>query len=157
VRYLLVLVCLAALVLQGCKSHLLFVEESHLALKAKFRADSATPFDVDLGYRRGMIALIPMQLEGGEEKQTTPPAATLPPPASPAPSSPTTKVLRVHHDPDELMSLYTVFKANIGFADPVEVCHFMATGVAATVLLSDAESLKALEKTIGRCSSGNNP
>ncbi len=52
------------------------------------------------------------------------------------------------------MSLYSVFKANIGFNDPIEVCHFLATGVAAVVLLSDKNALNALREDMGLCESG---
>ncbi len=143
--------CALLLFLIGCANHVAFIEESHLALKAQFRANSTTPFDVDLGYRRGMTALIPMQDKG----EAQPSLRTTPDETPPAPG--TNHILRIQHDPDELMSLYTVFKANIGFNEPVEVCHFMASGVAATALLSDQKSLEALVQAIGGCKSGENP
>jgi hypothetical protein len=156
-RYLLILVLPSLFLLEGCASHLFFVEESHLGLKAKFRADSTAPFDVDLGYRRGVIALLPKQSDGGEKVENPLPGEITTPAPPSASSDSTETVLRVRHDPDDLMSLYSVFRANVGFADPVEVCHFMATGVAAIALLSNSESLKALEEVIGRCSPMNNP
>ena len=145
-----VLIILTVLLCGGCTSHLFFVEESHLAFKAQFRAQSAAPFNLDLGYRRGMIALIPLQSDENQDKgkaSGTSEASEAVESSTPTPANaagePKTKVLRIQHDPDELMSLYSTFKANIGFNDPVEVCHFMATGVAATALLSDKETLKA--------------
>lgn len=54
------LVALVALVLTGCPSHdrLYFVEQSHIGLKATFAADP-TPGDIDFGYRRSVVTLIP--------------------------------------------------------------------------------------------------
>ncbi len=60
-RQLWVLTLLAVFVCCGCTHHLAFVEESHLALKAQFKVQSAAPYEIDLGYRRGMMALIPLQ------------------------------------------------------------------------------------------------
>ena len=47
----------------------------------------------------------------------------------------------------ELTSLYTTYKANIGFLDPFEVQHFLATGVAATNIVADPDVLKYLSET----------
>ncbi|MCS6285092.1 MAG: hypothetical protein H8K08_06645 [Nitrospira sp.] len=48
------------LVLAGCPSHdrLYFIEQSHIGLKATAAADP-TPADIDFGYRRSVVALIP--------------------------------------------------------------------------------------------------
>lgn len=153
-----VLILIAVMFCGGCTSHLVFVEESHLAFKAQFRAQSAAPFNLDLGYRRGMIALIPLQSDENKNEgqaSVAPGASEAVESSTPAPTDPPgeakTKVLRIQHDPDELMSLYSTFKANIGFNDPVEVCHFLATGVAATALLSDKETLKAFAEVVGTC------
>jgi hypothetical protein len=153
-RHPCVLTLLAVLLCGGCTNNLVFVEESHLAFKAQFRTQSAAPFNLDLGYRRGMIALIPLQSDEnqdeGEAEASEADESSTPAPAN-VPGEPNTKVIRIQHDPDELMSLYSTFRANIGFNDPVEVCHFVATGVAATALLSDKEALKALAEVVGMC------
>lgn len=55
------LIALFALVLTGCSSsyeRLYFVEQSHVGLKATAAADP-TPADIDFGYRRSIITLIP--------------------------------------------------------------------------------------------------
>ncbi|PON14998.1 hypothetical protein C2W62_26155 [Candidatus Entotheonella serta] len=83
-------------------------------------------------------------------------AATVSQPAAKArETSAQETVIQIQHDPDELMSLYSVFKANIGFNDPIKVCHFLATGVAAVVLLSDEKALNALKADVGLCDSRN--
>jgi hypothetical protein len=53
-------VALFALVLTGCPSYdrLYFVEQSHVGLKATAAADP-TPADIDFGYRRSIVTLIP--------------------------------------------------------------------------------------------------
>lgn len=55
-----VFVALFALVLTGCPSYdrLYFVEQSHVGLKATAAADP-TPADIDFGYRRSIVTLIP--------------------------------------------------------------------------------------------------
>lgn len=56
-------------VLVGCSSHdrLYFVEESHIGLKAKAGVDG-TPGEVDFGYRRSIMTLIP-KADAGEDDQ----------------------------------------------------------------------------------------
>jgi hypothetical protein len=49
----------AALVISGCSSHVLFVEHSHLGLKASFEPNQPTPAEVDLGWRRALFAMVP--------------------------------------------------------------------------------------------------
>lgn len=60
------------MVLNGCASYdrLYFVEESHIGLKAKAAVDG-TPGDVDFGYRRSIMTLIPKAdaMKSDEEKQ----------------------------------------------------------------------------------------
>ncbi len=57
-------------------------------------------------------------------------------------------LILIHHDPEELMSLYTTFKANIGFADPVQIDHFLATGKAAVLLMSNETALSELKEAL---------
>lgn len=56
------LIGLLAVLQAGCsswaKDRLLFVEESHIGLKAKVGPDHA-PGDIDFGYRRSIVAVIP--------------------------------------------------------------------------------------------------
>ena len=60
------------MVLNGCASYdrLYFAEESHIGLKAKAAVDG-TPGDVDFGYRRSIMTLIPKAdaMKSDEEKQ----------------------------------------------------------------------------------------
>ena len=125
-----------ALVLGGCSSHLLFVEESHIGLKAKIAASQTSPYNLDLGYRRGMVALIPLQSAEGERGTN--------PDEGENPTGSERKEIVIVHDPNDLMSLYCVFKANIGFNDPVEIYHFLATGRAAITLLAKEEELRKI-------------
>lgn len=57
------------MVLSGCSSHdrLYFVEESHIGLKAKAGVDG-TPGEVDFGYRRSIMTLIPKADAGGDDQ-----------------------------------------------------------------------------------------
>ncbi len=102
-----------AVLLSGCANRLLFVEESHLGLKAKVSANSPSPYEIDIGYRRGLFALVPLRCVGdscdiGES--------------------------------EELMSLFASFQGNIGFNDDIRVCHFLATGSAAVTLAANPEA-----------------
>jgi hypothetical protein len=114
----------------GCKSHLVFIEEDHLGLKAQFQPSNPSPAEFSLGYRRGIVAVIP-------QKSKTPVNLT-----NPVSVSWTTNSVTICENPNELMSLYTVFKANVGFGSPTEVHHFMATGMAANSLLANYGSLR---------------
>ena len=129
------------LTLPACTRHLLFVEEDHIGLRAKFEGESPTPAEVHLGYRRGLMAFIPQQeshLQNGEQSGSV----------SVDTSGPT-KRITINKDPRELMSLYTVFKANVGFLDPVEFHHFVATGAAAEQLLANHDELRHVTDHIG--------
>ncbi len=117
-----------ALLLTGCKSHLLFTEGSHMGLKLNFRATQTSPAEIDLGYRRGMLAIIPRQDSGDSE--TTQPLV-----------DESDGQVVIQQDGQEVMSLYSRFKANVGFNDPVEVRHFLATGNAAILLMSRKDQL----------------
>ena len=57
-------------VLSGCSSHerLYFVEESHIGLKAKAAVDG-TPGEVDFGYRRSIMTLIPKANAGKSDEE----------------------------------------------------------------------------------------
>jgi hypothetical protein len=130
---------LAWLCLTGCESHLVFFEEDHVGLKAQFQPNNPSPAQITLGYRRGIVAVVPQQ-SASSQNLTNPVSMTW-----------TTNSVTICQNPNELMSLYTVFRANIGFGDPTEVHHFMATGMAANALLANHEDLRNLSSTI------NNP
>jgi len=130
-----------AVVLPACTRHLVFVEEDHVGLRAKFEGESPTPAEVHLGYRRGLLAFIPQQasqLAGGE----VPGSVTVETTGS-------QKTITIRKDPRDLMSLYTVFKANVGFLDPVEFHHFVATGAAAENLLANHDELRHVTDHLG--------
>lgn len=147
-----VALCLTA----GCSSHLVFLESSHLGLKASFEPNSPTPAEVDLGYRRGMFAMIPQK---SKESGQGPPGSVKVEQTGEGTAKTTT--ITVTPDPDELMSMYSTFCGNVGFNDPVEVHHFLATGVAASNLLANEESLRDLtgkvRETGGACARGPRP
>lgn len=130
------IVPLTLLCFTGCESHLAFVEEDHWGLKAQFQPNNPSPAQITLGYRRGIVAVIPQQA-AQSQTLTNPISVTW-----------TTNSITVVQNPNELMSLYTVFNANIGFGDPTEVRHFMATGMAANSLLANHEDLRTLSNVI---------
>lgn len=127
------LIILAPLLLLGlaaCESHLVFLEEDHVGLKAQFQPNNPSPAEITLGYRRGIVAVVPQQAETAVDV-TNPVFVTW-----------TTNSLTIHENPNELMSLYMVFKANVSFASQTEVHHFMASGMAANSLLANSEDLR---------------
>ncbi|MBY0277349.1 hypothetical protein K2Z84_18615 [Candidatus Binatia bacterium] len=148
---------IAALCLTGgCSSHLVFLESSHLGLKASFEPNNPTPAEVDLGYRRGMFAMIPQKSEESGHGQ---PGSVRVEQSGEGTNKTTT--ITVTPDPDELMSMYSTFCGNVGFADPVEVHHFLATGVAASNLLANQAALRDLTGSVrengGACARGTRP
>lgn len=124
---------LTMLCLSGCTSHLIFVEEDHFGLKAQFEPNNPSPAELSLGYRRGVVAVIPQQSDQPVRLTNSVTVTT---------EKGTNTVVKIFNDPNELMSLYTVFRANVGFGDPVEVHHFLATGAAATSLLANESELR---------------
>jgi len=137
-KMLIPLVPLAWSCLTGCQSHLVFLEEDHVGLKAQFQPNNPSPAQITLGYRRGIVAVVPQQ-SASSQNLTNPVSVTW-----------TTNSVTVCQNPNELMSLYTVFQANIGFGDPTEVHHFMATGMAANALLANHADLRNLSATINK-------
>lgn len=143
-------------VLAACKSHLSFVEESHVGLKAKIAANQTNPFDVDLGYRRGMLVFLPKK-GGAEDEQAS--AVRSVTTVDDGTGNVTEKVSwKVYENPSELMSLYTRFDANVGFNAPVKIKHFLATGTAAALLMTNEEQLRKLSAASGaKEAEGNTP
>src|SRR5262249_19304902 len=128
-----------------------FVEEDHIGLKAKFEANSPTPAQVTLGYYRGVLAVVPQQSRVPSDR-TEPLTVQIN-----EDKTDNTKKMVIEHDPDELMSLYTTFCANIGFGDPVEIHHFLATGTAAITLLSDRNRVHNLQEGLDKSACGAPP
>ena len=124
----------AAIAFTGCTSHLVFFEEDHLGLKAAFEANNPTPAQVSVGYRRGVVAVIPQQMDNPQNVSMMT--------VAPTNAADGTKTATVTADAHELMSMYTTFSANIGFGDPLRVNHFLATGMAAASLLADDAELR---------------
>jgi hypothetical protein len=137
----LILMCLAVLGFTGCTSHLVFLEEGHVGLKAQFAANNPSPAQLSLGYRRGIVAVIPQQ---SKEPQAVKDSVSV----TSKPGEDGKKTVTIYNDPNELMSLYTVFGANVGIGDPVEVHHFLATGIAAASLLANSEELRKVTRNL---------
>lgn len=145
-------VALAALSLAGggCSTHLLFSETSHGGLKARFSADNPVPYEVDIGYRRGMLVAIPIKQAAPDVTPEVKPAVSAAPTsAGESDEGDVQNVVVIQDDPQELMSLYSTFRANIGFGAPTKVRHFLATGRAATHLLARRDDLRKLDEVIG--------
>jgi hypothetical protein len=135
--------------LSGCSSHVLFVEHSHIGLKASFEPNQPTPAEVDLGWRRALFAMVPQKSPSARraESSAVRDDAARSKVTISGDAGARTQIV-VQDNPDELMSLYSVFRANIGFNDPVCVHHFLATGVAASVLLANEPDLRALARSL---------
>lgn len=129
-----ILLCCASAILfnSGCTSHLVFMEESHTGLKIRVGASTPSPYEISLGYRRGMVAAVPKQTPShraeGEGAQ---------------PSIDTTHTDETNQnkvvlaeDSRELMSMYSEFCANVGFDSPIAFHNMLVTGDAAIWLLS---------------------
>jgi hypothetical protein len=130
-RKKLIIIALPVLLgLMGCTSHLVFIEEDHVGLKAQFQPNNPSPAEISLGYRRGIVAVVPQQSKTSVNLK------------DPVFVTWTNNSVTISENPDELMSLYTVFKANVGFASPTEIHHFMATGMAANSLLANSDALR---------------
>jgi hypothetical protein len=126
----------------ACTSHVLFAEHSHLGLKASFEPNQPTPAEVDLGWRRALFAMVPQKSKRPNANGRGSVTVTQPDKQG----GPLT--VTVKPDPNELLSLYTVFRANVGFNDPVCVHHFLATGVAASNLLANEQDLRKLTRSL---------
>ena len=131
------IVCIFACVaVCGCKSHLIFLEEEQAGLKVAYAPNNPSPAQVTLALRCGVVAVVPQK--SASEVPTTNAVNV------------TTELINgtnhvtVIEDPNELMSLYTRFQANVGLAGAIRFNHFLATGNAAIELLANAESLRQI-------------
>lgn len=144
-----VVLVLGELAVTGCKSNLLFVEEDHIGLKATFEANNPSPVQLTVGYRRGIVTVIPQKSNGQAdanlvsiESKSTATAATDSGTNSATGTKATT--ITIQSNPNELMSLYSTFSADIGFNNPIHIDHFLATGAAAASLLAKHDELRDL-------------
>jgi hypothetical protein len=131
--------------LAGCTQHLVFLENSHIGLKASFEPNNPTPAEVDVGFRRAIFAMVPQksaEAKDDERKQVRSGSVTV------TKNGDGSTRITVVPDPNELMSMYAVYQGNIGFDDPIDIYHFMATGVAASNLLANQNSLRDLVKVV---------
>ena len=132
---------LACVLEAGCSSHLVFVENSHMGLKASFEPNNPSPAEFDIGWRRGMFAMVPQKSADGQQA-ASPGSVTVTKDAAGKTQ------ITVVPDPNELTSMYAVYQGNIGFNDPIEIYHFMATGVAASKLLANQNTLRDLVRHV---------
>ena len=123
----------------GCRSHLVFIEEDHVGLKAAFEPNTPSPVQLSIAYRRGVVAVVPQQSLA--EVRTTNAVNVV--------VDRSANVVTVVQDPNELMSLYTRFTANVGLGDPTRVQHFLATGNAASGLVANNAGLRNLTTNFG--------
>ena len=139
----------------SCTSHLVFMEESHTGLKISAGGSAPSPYEISLGYRRGMVAAVPKQNRSGENQSGASPSGMPVENVDPGGNGDTVVVLP--YDRYELMSLYTEFCANVGFNDPIEFHNLLVTGDAAAWLLADPDN--GLRDALGgviACNSGSN-
>jgi hypothetical protein len=131
----------AALITSGCTSHLVFMEESHMGLKVRVGGSAPSPYEIGLGYRRGMVAAVPKQKAGKNDEKAGKESRTDSSSDNASKSIDVeTETIELIYDPKELMSMYTEFCANVGFDNPIEFHHLIVTGDAAIWLLADGES-----------------
>lgn len=133
-----VLLFIVVLLLAGCSwvnknfyDRLVFVEESHIGLKAKVAMDH-TPGDVDFGYRRSVFALIPKaNARRDGESQDCPPDSGDSNKTSP-------------DDCKELLSVISSFNADVRWFEATTINTYFATGKAAEQTAEDTVAIKAL-------------
>ena len=128
----------AILCSSGCTSHLVFIEESHTGLKIRVGASTPSPYEVSLGYRRGMVAAVPKQTPSDRTDGTR----------SVDPTYTEGNKVVLNEDSRELMSMYSEFCANVGFNSPIEFHNLLVTGDAAIWLLSGENN--ELRDALGR-------
>lgn len=133
IKLVYIFACLATC---GCQSHMIFVEEEQAGLKVAYAPNNPSPAQVTLALRRGLVAVVPQQ-SLSEIKTTNAVNVT-------TQKINGTNYVTVIEDPNELMSLYTRFQANLGLAGAIRFNHFLATGNAAIELLANAESLRQI-------------
>lgn len=143
-----ILSVLIALLLPGCGwinenfyDRLLFVEESHIGLKAKVGIDQ-TPGDVDFGYRRSVVALIPKANATAGEKKAGEPKATVTTDESTAQTDPDCPPTQV--DSKQPLSVISSFNADVRWFESTRVSTYFATGKAAEQTACDLQAIKAL-------------
>ena len=120
----------------GCSSHMLFFEEEQAGLKVAYAPNNPSPAQVTIALRRALVAVVPQQ--SLSEVPTTNAINVT------THNTDGTNYVTVIEDPNELMSLYTRFQANVGLGAPIRFNHFLATGSAAIELLSSEESLRQI-------------
>lgn len=131
---------LFGLIACGCTSHLVFLEEDHAGLKVAFEPNNPSPAQVSIAYRRGVVAVVPQQSLAEVRTTNAVNVTTV--------QTNGTTVVTVTQDPNELMSLYTTFRANVGLGNPIYVQHFLATGNAASALLANHTALSQLTSNL---------
>lgn len=135
---------LVGLLISGCgfpSEHLLFTEESHVGLKVKGGYDAVTPVDIDFGYRRSVLALIPKIDSPKETKEANETNETK--------KANETKEARVLCEIDSLdskepLSVISVFNSEVSWFTGTQVHTYFATGRAATQTACDVHAIKAL-------------
>ena len=147
--------CVGAILCSAsCTSHLVFMEESHTGLKISAGGSAPSPYEISLGYRRGMVAAVPKQNRSEVNQSGASPSGALVESINPGGNG---KTVELPYDRYELMSLYTEFCANVGFNDPIEFHNLLVTGDAAAWLLADPDN--GLRDALGgviACNSGSN-
>jgi len=138
---------LALLAICGCSTnHILFSEEDHVGLKAAFAQNNPSPVELSIAYRRGVVAVVPQQSSSAKPTNFVSVKVDT-----------TTNVVTVVHDPNELMSLYTRFEANVGLGNPIRVNHFLATGNAANAIVANEEALRSVANNFTTTSNAQLP
>lgn len=119
---LIALLCIGQLGCSTFRDRLLFVEETHVGLVARVSPDETSPADVDFGYRRSIITLIP-QTNVDMTKSAQDQAID---------------------DNGQIMSVISAFTAKVRWFEATEIHTYFATGDAATNTGKDKEAIKGL-------------
>ena len=111
----------------GCshyRDRLLFVEATHLGLIVKVSPDETSPADVNFGYRRSIVTLIPqVKVDVAKSNED-----------------------QAKDENGEVMSTMSSFTAKVRWFEATEIHTYFATGDAATNTAKSEGAIKALTK-----------
>ena len=128
---------------QGCSNpeRLFFFEQSHIGLIVKVSPESTAPADIDFGYRRSVLTLVPKANAdaNGEQKDTNPQTENK---SALSPNS--ANECGELQNPNEPLSVISSFSADVGWFTAAKVNAYFATGEAACKTAKYSDQIRAL-------------
>lgn len=142
-RIIIVLLSLLLFLTLGCSNpdRLFFFEQSHIGLIVKLSPESTAPADIDFGYRRSVVTLVPKANaeKKGEQTVTNPN-----PQGNSELSDDADAECGDLQNPNEVLSVISSFSADVGWFTAAKVNAYFATGEAACRTAKYSEQIRAL-------------